>query len=185
MRIDLNLLPEEKKAQNRSKQIFRFVNIQGILIVFVFVFTATMFFGINKILDIELSTLEDISGDLNQQGGFKEIHEFENSFKEVNSLVKMIADIQENHLRWINFFSELNLLVPNDVTLTSVSTKDFVILISGTASSRDDLLLFQDNLNGSECFSNVELPYSYLVSKNNTDFQIDVEIKNECLKNHK
>jgi hypothetical protein len=50
------------------------------------------------------------------------------------------------------------------------------------ANNRDNLIQFKDNLEKESCFSEINLPLSNLVEKENVEFQIDFNIKKDCLK---
>jgi hypothetical protein len=70
-----------------------------------------------------------------------------------------------------------------EITLSNLSNKDFIIFMVGKANTRDALVSLKDRLEKEECFSDVKLPLSNLVSKDNLVFQIEFNVKEECVKN--
>jgi hypothetical protein len=63
-----------------------------------------------------------------------------------------------------------------------MATKNYRVLLAGTSKTRDDLIYMKDNFSKENCFTDVSLPLSSLVSKDNVDFQIEFNIKEECIK---
>ena len=68
------------------------------------------------------------------------------------------------------------MIVPG-VTLNSIqiSSLDAPISIAGTALTRDQAIIFKENFEKSEKFSDIELPLSSLKSENNVSFQISMK----------
>jgi len=62
---------------------------------------------------------------------------------------------------------------------------DKIITISGFARTREDLLLFEDNLNTNILFKTVDLPFHSKLKQTNIDFSITAEINSEQLKTTK
>ena len=52
----------------------------------------------------------------------------------------------------------------------------------GLADTREDLIFLKEKLGEDGCFSDIDLPLSNLVDKNNIEFQIVFKIKSDCLK---
>jgi hypothetical protein len=76
-------------------------------------------------------------------------------------------------------------VVPENVNLSDLITTNYRISLIGKAKTRDDFLKFQEKIKTENCFSDVEVPLSSLVSKENVEFQINLKVKEECLKNRK
>jgi Tfp pilus assembly protein PilN len=180
MNIRLNLLHEERKREIRKKKNFYLVMWQGSLLVSFALAYMGVLAGIHLTLRMQLQDVERAGTAAN--GSFQEIGEYERLFKETNERVDRLAKFQSEHVAWSRLFMEMDRLVPDGVTVRKVLTKDYQVSLSGRASDRDTLLEFQAELNGSECFQNAQVPLSDLFSQKDVDFQMDVEMKKDCLK---
>lgn len=182
MEIKLNLLPEEKKKEIRRSKRLKFVVWQGTICVFLIVFFGCILFSIYYMLSFQLKDLK-MAADLElQQSVFQEVSSAERLFEETNAATKDLKALQREHVVWTRFFDEINTILTNKIVIEKIITKNYTISLSGIAETRDDLLRFQSQLNESSCFQNANIPLSDLFSQKNTQFQLDVEIKKECLK---
>ena len=55
-------------------------------------------------------------------------------------------------------------------------------MLLGIAGTREDLLLFEQQLKSSACVEKVDVPLSNLFSQKNLEFQIEFSITLECLR---
>lgn len=113
---------------------------------------------------------------------YEQLEIYEEKFKQTNSLTQTIKKIQAGHFYWQNFFQKLSEIIPDNVYITDLSTKNLDVFLVGKAKARDDLLGFKNKLESEECFESVNVPLSNLVVKEDVDFQIDISIKEACLK---
>jgi hypothetical protein len=183
MRVYLDLLPDERKEEIKKGRILRqIIHQEGIFLFPIFAFIIILI-TINFSLKINLESISDNSQSKSYQESYKELQSYEDKFSSINSKVSEILKIQNNHLNWLGIFKRLNEKMVENVYLSDLVTVDYQVSLSGKAKTRDDFLKFQDSIKGEECFSNVDVPLSSLVSKEDVQFQIDFEIKEECLKN--
>jgi Tfp pilus assembly protein PilN len=183
MRVNLNLLPEEKKVEIEKKKRLRIILYQGFLMFSIIAFFMVILVNINIILQIQLKSIEDLSSREQNNSAIIEMKGYENKFKDINNRVATLSQIEKSSLRWSKLFIKLSQLTPDEISLIDLTTKDYSIMISGKANTRDDLIKFKDNLSGESCFTDVNVPLSNLVVKENLDFQIDLKIKKVCLQN--
>jgi Tfp pilus assembly protein PilN len=182
MRIYLDLLPPERKSEIKRAKLFRGILYEEFLffipiLVFIFILANTYY-----VLSRQRDLLVNEQNSNKLQGDYQKLNEYETKFNEVNARSQTLVKIQTNHLYWQQLFIELSGLLPEEVYLTDLSTKDFAVFIVGKAKTRDDLLNFKSKLENSKCFENVNVPLSNLVVKEDVDFQIDFKIKENCLK---
>jgi Tfp pilus assembly protein PilN len=118
----------------------------------------------------------------NREDQYVKIHAFDEQFSKINAQVAAISAVEKNQLYWSDLFSRLNGMIFPGIELNIVETKDYNVTLFGLANSRDDLILFKEKLENSDCLFNINLPLSELVEKNNVEFQMDLEIKPECLR---
>jgi len=182
MRIYLDLLPEEKKEEIKRKKIFlkvvRSELFFSVPIVAFFVILATINFSLRE----KTKEIERVYGMDNSQKEYKELESYENSFGEINAKINNIFKLQRGHNDWSNIFYRLSDTVPENVYLSDLATVDYRISIAGKAKTREDFLKFQEKIKSEECFSDVEVPLSNLVSKENVGFQVDFNVNKDCLK---
>lgn len=183
MKIYLDLLPEGKKEEIRKNKIFLNIIRQEIMLTIPIASFAFILFFVVFCLNMKISILEENSTkDLTDD--YKELRTYENKFKEINLKTSEVYNIQKNHLNWSNLFSRLSEVVGENVYLSDLTTDNYKISLAGKAKTRDDFLKFQERIKSDGCFENVDVPLSSLVSKENLEFQMDFEIKEECLKNN-
>jgi len=95
------------------------------------------------------------------------------------SEVKILA---KDQLYWSNFFLKFSDKVPTEVVLNFLINENYKVTVSGISQNRDSLILFKENLEKENCFTDIKLPLSDLASKEKIDFQIDFLVKEDCLK---
>ncbi len=108
--------------------------------------------------------------------------EYQQRFRDMNTATEMIAKIDMNHLSFTRVFILLDTLIPEGMVVDHLMTKNYTVLLTGKAKKREDLLLFDSKLKESSCIEKVDVPISNLFSQDNIDFQVDFDIKEECLK---
>lgn len=182
MRITLNLLPEKRKKKIRKAKMLRFVVWQEVLIIFTVVIFLLMLVSINFILTSNLNEIQKEGEKYAGKIEFQEISKYELNFGEINKGVDLVSSIQKNNYYWTNFFYELSSLAPPEVKLNSLVTEEVNISLIGRSETRDDLIVFKERLEKSECFHSVDVPLSNIVKKENIDFRIDLKINKDCLK---
>lgn len=182
MKIYLDLLPEKRKQEIKRKKLFRSILHEEFLFSLPIVLFIIMLLNIYYILTLQRNVL--ISQHLSQQSQekYQQLNVYEEKFKQINSIDQELKKIQDGHLRWQNIFLELSRLVPDGVYVSNISTKNFKVFLNGKAKTRDSLIDFKNKLETSACFEEINVPLSNLVVKDDVDFQIDLNIKEECLK---
>lgn len=183
MKTLLNLLPEEKKAAIQKQLRFRFLLWQTFLGFLLMVFYTSILVGIFFILDFQLTSFRGIVGSADSSyGEEKSLSEYEAKFRDTNDTVDTIERINRFHLRFTQVFVLLDTLLPPGIAVEDLSTKDYTVMLTGRAATRESLLLLDERLKQAECAEKVNIPISNLFSEENIDFQIDFKLKPECLK---
>lgn len=183
MEIKLNIIPDERKKEialaSRLRTVlqweFGFSIILGIFLV--------LFLSMYYLLTLNLiaQKSEIVSGKGKEE--FEKISKFNNDFKTANKQIITDESMQKDQLYWSKLFLKLNNTVPDEVSFGKMATKNYQILLAGTARTREDLIKMKENFLKEECFTDVNLPLSNLTSKDNVGFQIEFNIKEECVKN--
>jgi Tfp pilus assembly protein PilN len=183
MRVNLNLLPESKKEETEKKKRLKIILRQGFLLFSIIVFLAVILANMYLVLQIQLKSIEDLSSQEQDLTSMVELKKYENKFKDTNSRISLLGQIEKSKVYWSHLFTILSQTAPDNITISNLATRDFSVMLSGKAQSRDDLIKFKDNLSNDNCLTDVNVPLSNLVVKENVDFQIDLKIKKECLQN--
>ncbi|HRZ95342.1 MAG TPA: hypothetical protein P5262_02115 [Candidatus Moranbacteria bacterium] len=187
MEIKLNLIPPYKKEEIKKAQYLKLIiKMEAILSVFVIVFFVFLL-GLGHILDLNMEIVEQGAEASREKGQYEKIRHYDERFKEINSQIVDIAKIKGDQLYWSNMFFHFSQSILPGVSIQNLATKDYAVFLVGKADSRESLIAFKEKLERDECFSGVNLPLSNLVSKGSVDFQIDLEIREECvqIKNRK
>lgn len=183
MKTLLNLLPEENKKDIQRKLRFRFFLWQISLLFALEVLYMSILVGTYVILDSQLQSLKNMK---QQDEKVREeqttLSLYQQKFKDTNTSTEVVGRIEKNHLFFTEVFSLLDELSPGGIVIDHLTTKDYTVLLTGKATKRDDLLIFDARLKESLCIENINVPISNLFSQDNIDFQIDFGIKEECLK---
>lgn len=182
MEINLNLIPPYRKEEMETEKC-RNIFFWQIATVFIILFSfGVILASFSYVLGIELKSIAEAPVPKNQLENFDELKKYDEEFKEANSQVSILKKMQEEEFFWSNLFLELNDVVPEGISLRSVSTKKKQVLISGLAGSRDNLVTLKSQLESSKCFENINFPLSNFAAKENIEFQSDFYIKDNCLK---
>jgi len=181
MKTNLNLIPEYKKREIQYRSIFLRVVRWGMEFMIIYIGFILLLFAVSYILKLNLQT-NLIQLNPNNIARFNEFKEKDNSIKDMNSLVLEIKKIQSGQLNWTKFFSKLEEMVVEGIVINRISTKDYSILLTGNSNNRDNMLAFKEKLSRDECFTEIDLPLSYLVPKENLDFQITFNLNKDCIK---
>jgi len=182
MEICINLLPEEKKNKIKRKKRISTIIKQEILFLSAIFFLIVILFDINFILKFQLNSLEKNYSLEQSQSKYQELKKYEDKFKKINLKTVLLYDIEKDQLYWSRIFYELDKIIPDGILINNISNSGYKVSLAGKSVKRENLLKFQENINASQCLSDVNFPLSNLVTKENVNFQIDFKIKDDCLK---
>jgi type IV pilus assembly protein PilN len=182
MKIYIDLLPEERKNEIKRKKLFRLIVKQEVLFLFPLLVLIVIMLDIYWVLGIQKNSMIE-TGSLEQnQGKYKELSEYEDKFKEINTATAILNKLQQSHLSWSNLIEVITKSTPDGIYLTDFANKDYQILLTGKARNRESLIAYKEALIASGCADNVNVPLSNLVNKTDVDFQLDFMVKQECIK---
>jgi Tfp pilus assembly protein PilN len=182
MKIYLDLLPKDRKIELKRKKIFRVILREEFLFLLPIVFFIVILFDIHYMLSIKRETSIVAKSLAESQDKYQELSSYEEKFKQVNENSAKLSRISLGHLHWAGIFTKLSNTMPEGISITDFSTKDYKVFLIGRARNRETLLNFKGTLEADECFAGVNVPLSNLVVKEDVDFQIDFSINSDCLK---
>lgn len=182
MKISLDLLPKQRKLELKRKKIFRRILSQEFLFLLPVLLLIIIILNIYYLVTLARDTSIAEHAVIQSQDKYQELSAYENKFNQVNETSASLLKIQAGHLHWGKVLEKMSSIVPDTITITNFSTKNYQIFLLGKAKNRDILLKFKSELESDQCFENVNVPLSNLVVKDNIDFQMDFSIKQDCLK---
>lgn len=185
MKTLLNLLPEEKKESIQGRLRSRFLLWQLFLLFLLEIFYLAILISIYLILDFQLQSLNAITENtaLVSQNEATRLNTYEQKFRDTNRMVDVVSKIDHSHLYFSQVFVLLDPLLPDGIIVTSLVTKEYTVSLLGKATTRDQLLQFDERLKATgKCISNVNIPIQNLFSQENIDFQVDFTLTPECLR---
>lgn len=183
MRILLNLLPEERKTALAVRFFSRFFLWQTALVLLLVAFYISILGGIYFLLRHEAIANREILSSFDQfDVETRRLLEYQEAFKRTNTATDDLSRYFSRHLEWGKLFRLLEELTPTGVVHSSLYTKDYTVSLVGQAETREQFLAFETALKESDCVSDVKVPLSNLFSQKELDFQIDFNIRSECLR---
>ncbi|OGY43420.1 MAG: hypothetical protein A2729_04590 [Candidatus Buchananbacteria bacterium RIFCSPHIGHO2_01_FULL_39_14] len=169
--ITLNLLPPVKKQEFHLTQLYLMIKDLIILILLITIIIAIALLMTKLILQ---NHFNQIVAQTTMTTRYANI--FNKDIKEFNQDLGAVISIQKNYHDWVEFFIQLNQLIPADVGLYNLSIKDNKILITGLAKTRQNLIQLKENFEESNLFAEVAIPLENLLKKDNVDFTFKATI---------
>lgn len=179
----INLIPPYRK-----EEISRAYNLRTLLkweaeLAAILALLVLALISINAIVKINLSVAVNDSSVINKTSEqYKAIEQYDDDTKNTNAVISNVGKIQNAQFYWSKFLAKLNDKVISGVAISKITTKNYDITVGGKVNTRDNLITFRDNIINDSCFTDVDLPLSNLVARDNIDFQMTFKIKRECLK---
>lgn len=171
--LSLNLVSDELKKEIKLRHVYKLIKKIGYILIIVTITISAVLTAAKVILKnnyvkiIKQTTLVNVS---NQS--------YTNKVKGINSRVNAISEIQKDYVYWTNLLKYLSEKTPDKITLSFIKiNKDITTLkIGGMAKTREDLLIFKQNLENSKVFSDTNLPLENILKKENINFEISAKI---------
>lgn len=182
MEISINLIPDYKKEEIKKSNRLRLVWRLGWLLFISLSLFFVSLWSLEKILDFNLQAMLAEQESANDRAQYAEIRRFDEQFRAINKDISNVEKVKNDQIYWSNLFIFLSNGVPSGIEITNLISKDYQISLAGKADNRDSLIAFEENLKKNNCFFDVNLPLSNLVSPENIAMQMDFKIKEECAK---
>ncbi len=172
--IRLNLLSPQKKHHLKRMALFIFFkNILEVTLVVVIVAAIVLVSGRWFLQNYFNELTEKLVMDGNQHTGMN------TRIKEVNRVLKDIALTQKEYVAWSSVLEGITETVPATITMESMvlDRVSGIYTFTGIATTRNDLLLFQKNLQALPFIAKVDVPLSQLTEKEDIPFIITAAYK--------
>ncbi len=183
MEIKLNLIPPNKKKELTNIQRLKVVFNAEIVLTIILIGFFLMLKSFNYVLNFNMNSYEKIVQNRSRTAKqFKELEKYDSQFKQINNQISQIYSVEQDQFYWSKMLIRLSELVSSGIKLNSLTTNNYNIVLKGIADNRDDLITFKKQLLNEPELTNVDLPLSNLVDKNNIEFQISFNVKKNYLK---
>ncbi|MBI4457804.1 PilN domain-containing protein [Candidatus Uhrbacteria bacterium] len=168
LRITLNLLPPQKKEALRQGFVLAYAQTMVLLFGLVVVLIAT------ALIPVRLMLKSDFD-ELSKQNA-PETDEFAISMAEIrdiNSFLRRVDGLQTAFVPWASVLKGITESAPAGIQLENIRVAGAnLVVISGTAGTRDALLAFEAELSKSPFLSKIESPLSNILQRQNFKFEI-------------
>jgi len=175
----LNLLPPQLKKELELTELGQWLASFGlrlatILIIFTLILVTT-YFSIFILIKTQNDLIEERKGDQRIQHQA----EIENKIEQVNEQARQIFIKQDQIITWIPLLEELSQVTPSGVYLINFSFRaiDNQINLTGWARDRDRLLRFEELLNESPYFDEINVPLTNLIKQTDINFNFTLKPK--------
>lgn len=172
--LTLNLLSHTKKEELRFRKIFSLIKDLFLLLLVFTLFTAIILSFADIILVNAFNTTVFDTSLVNINTKL-----FNEDLKKISKTVSDLKGIQAKTIFYDDLMIKVTKIIPQNINLDqlTINTETNKALFKGNAPLRDDLILFQKNLENSGMFVNIESPLSNLLEKNNIFFVINANLK--------
>ncbi|MDD3486929.1 MAG: PilN domain-containing protein [Candidatus Moranbacteria bacterium] len=178
MDVNINILPDYQKEKIEKEQKDRLVVKIFVSVILALIIVNVILVLMYFVLNIEYQAGKKSSDSFNQNNIDKEIG-LEKIFQEADKQVLALSKISQNSSDWAKVLTRIAVLTPDGVKISQISANGTNLKISGFSKTRDDFLVFQDNLASDGLQFPVDI--SNLVSADNLNFDLDMEIPKEYL----
>ncbi len=173
MIIDLNLLPPDRRAKlNQLIQILFLKNMLEFVIVALCLFAVILVLSwtllvreFNNLTQSALLIGRDYSG-------------YNQEVRRINNIIRRVNDANADYLPILPKILEITQTLPNNIKLNTINidrrTQRF--LISGTARTRNDLLMYQEILKKIKWLKPATMPTTQLLQKENINFEYQTDL---------
>lgn len=169
LKITLNLLPPQKKEALRQGFVLAYVQTMVFLFCLIAVLIAAGLVPVRLMLGADHEAL------LRQTA--PESDEFTVSvaeIRDINAFLKRVDGLQTGFVPWSSALGGITELAPAGVRLESLQLMSpNLVVVSGTAATRADLLAFQQKLSAAPFLSKVDSPLSNILQRQNVRFEIE------------
>lgn len=172
MRIDLNLLPPQKKKELLKSLIlahFQLMCFVCLVVAVGLVGTLVLVRGqvkrnFNDVQAAAAGMHTEKTADITEQ------------IKQINLYLKDIKDLQNKHISWTDVVDNIMALVPPKVRLESLTMEEGgQIRLTGMAATRDDALTMLKSLRETAYLTDVVSPLSNILQKENVNFEFTMK----------
>ncbi len=172
MQILINLLPPKEKEHMRRFLRMRIFLKYGTLLVMVPIVVMIVLAGLLVASHIEQSGLSHTANIIQSQGDFQEMERNDDRVHRINRAVAQAQKMSRQQRFPSEIFLIISDIIPAQIRVSHIEITDDVVVVRGTAKARNTVIDFKKEMEASGCFSDVALPLTSLVDRQDTDFTI-------------
>jgi len=152
----INLLPWREEERKRKRK--EFYTVTGVVVVLMAVIGLAMHLYVAGIIDYQLSRNNILKGEITKvDAKIKEIQELEKKKEQLIARMRIIEQLQSNRPEAVHIFDELARIVPEGLSINSLTQNGRNLIITGRAQSNARVSAFMRSLEASEWFSSPAL----------------------------
>lgn len=171
---EINLLPFSRKMALAVERELAVVRQSFVLVLSVFLLAFLVLTGAKVLLGQSLKQEQEASAAL-QKAALKQRGQLlDQRIQEFNNSLSTIKTMQKSFTRWTTIVTDLSRALPRGVTLTSFEAdkSSGAFSIKGVATTRADLLAFQQTLANVPTFADIRAPVSNLLEREDIHFDL-------------
>lgn len=167
MRLLLNLLPPQKKAELRSAFLYSFLQTMVLLVL---IGVSVGSFSLLSARFIMKKNLSDVSRrNAPETQEFKSVSE---TIKSINTHMTRLELLNGQFNDWSRLLLAVEGAVPPGVVINQLAVSQAgVVTMSGNGATRDSVLALRRNLEANPLFSNVQSPLSNILQRTDVKFE--------------
>ena len=167
--INLNLLSPEKRKILATTLAYLTLERIALSLLALLAATAGILFFARTIVHSNLQTIT-----AHREETAREYASINKEVGEANGTLRAIRELQRESFGWTSALAEIFALVPENVTLASLTVDrgGNTVILRGRAQTRDALLQFRERLEANPLLKSVSVPLSSLTLRENVDFEI-------------
>lgn len=167
--VNLNLLSPEKRKALAKTLSYLTMERMALSLVAMLAATSGVLFLARTVVHGNLQAIT-----AHREETAREYASINKEIREVNAALGAIRGLERESFPWTTALAELFNLVPDNVTLRSltVDRDGGSVILRGQAQTRDALLQFRERLTATPLLKNVSIPVSSLTIRENVDFEI-------------
>jgi Tfp pilus assembly protein PilN len=181
MKIFLNLLPPERKESLVNVFYAKTFLARLIIVAGLFLLADTVL-GVYYFRSLQHDKNALAQAGANNTSAQEEYRAYQDTFETINQKTRSTDGYLTLHTSFSWLLAEIENALPGGVRIQKLVTKEYQVLLSGTADTREAFLQMEAALKQDSCFTQFNAPLSNLFTETNVSFQIDFMVKEECLR---
>jgi len=173
--IRLNLLsPVKKREIKRNIALTKVRNLLSYSALVLFMLAALLW-GNQFLMEEKISTLDEQIANAKKIAQSSEGSTLDEQISEFNSKVKGASQKLSGCQLWSPILADISTKVPSGVQITylALTKSQKEVEIRGKSSTRDNLVIFKNNLEEGENYTNLDIPITSFLQKTDLDFKIN------------
>ena len=176
--IYLNLLSPSEKKIFRLACIEKMINCYMIVIVAAIAFLIFSFMGVKYFLLLRAGVFERLVVGQKIQEIAREIQNMEGVIKDFDFIVGAVNKIGEQKIEFYDILADFSDIIPDGIVISELSYNSSArnasgFVLEGKSRTREEFLIFTENIEQSPRFKEINSPLSNIIKKENINFRIE------------